>query len=329
MEYEVLYMDLRVAGQVLSTTFGKMQAHEGWPTDYSDPNHRPLKVITFLAAHATEAFSLAEIARFLELSKGSAHRVMTALTNAGFVSRHPRHKTYTLGMALVAIGQAALDRYSGISIAKREMARLKAELNVGFGATAIVNDAYLLLAREGTPRTHDGLTLVGERRVVVPSIGIGQVAWRSDDEIEAYLARGSAYLPDGVRDHLRACMPAIRRRGFSVAADGIGIHRLLKATVIPLGQPVEARFPESMLHDVGAISASEFQMLDWKEADGKGVNYVATPVFSPDGEVCMEIVMSGFAESLGLSDIKRYSAKLAQAADTVTNEIRGRKPKPW
>ena len=298
-------------------------------TDFSDPNHRPLKVITFLAAHATEAFSLAEIARFLELSKGSAHRVMTALTHAGFVSRHPRHKTYTLGMALVAIGQAALDRYPGIGIAKREMARLRAELDVGVGATAIVNDEYLLLAREGTPRTHDGLTLVGERRVVVPSIGIGQLAWRSEDEIEAYFAKGAAYLPDGVRDHLRTCMPAIRRRGFSVAADGIGIHRLLKATAIPLGQLAETYFPESTLHEVGAISASEFQMLDWREADGRGINYVAAPVFSPDGDVCMEIVMSGFPESLRLPDIERCTAKLAQAADSVTHEIRGRKPTPW
>lgn len=313
----------------MSRILGAMHGHEDWASDFSDPNHRPLKVITFLAAHATEAFSLAEIARFLELSKGSAHRVMTALTSAGFVARHPRHKTYTLGMALVAIGQAALDRYPGIGIAKREMARLRTELNVGFGATAIVNDEYLLLAREGTPRTHDGLTVVGERRVVVPSIGIGQLAWRSQDEIEAYLARGSAYLPDNVRDHLRACMPAIRQRGFSVAADGVGIHRLLKATVIPLGQRAKALFAESTLHDVGGISASEFQMLDWKEMDAKPVNYVAAPVFSPDGEVCMEIVMSAFPESIRLPAIERYAAKLAQAADAVTKEIHGRTPKPW
>src|SRR3546814_5448366 len=92
-------------------------------------------------------------------------RVMTALTDAGFVSRHPRHKTFTLGMALVAVGQAALDRYPGVAIARREMVRLNAELNVGFGATAIVNNEYLLLGREGTPRTYDGLALVGERQI--------------------------------------------------------------------------------------------------------------------------------------------------------------------
>lgn len=298
-------------------------------SDFSDPNHRPLRVITFLAAHATEAFSLAEIARFLNLSKGSAHRVMMALTESGFVSRHPRHKTFTLGMTLVAIGQAALDRYPGVAIAQREMARLKAELNLGFGATAIVNHEYLLLGREGTPRTYDGLTLVGERRIVVPSIGIGQIAWRSDKEIAAYLDSGTAYLPAEIRAHLERAVVAIRRRGFSMAAEGTGLHSLIRATVISPGESDDEAVSAEAIRNAGEIPACEFQMLDWDEAQGKGVNYVAAPVFSPEGEACLEIVMSGFPEGYNRTDLERCTAKLVQAADLVTNEIRGRKPKPW
>jgi DNA-binding IclR family transcriptional regulator len=295
----------------------------------SNPNHRPINVVSFLAAHPTEAFTLAEIARNLALSKGSAHRVMTALTETGFVSRHPRHKTYTLGLALVAIGQAALERYPGIGLACREMARLTAELNVGCAATAVVNDEYLLLGRAGTPRTYDGLTLVGERRVVVPSIGIGQMAWRSEADIEAYLQKGAAYLSDDIRRHLLATFPKIRRRGFSMAANGLGIHRLIEATIIPPGHAAEAGIQREALNAVGEVSASEFQMLDFSDAGRRGVNYLAAPVFSPEGEVCLEIVMSAFPDKLGSHDIARYAAKLVQAADTVTNEIRGRKPKPW
>jgi hypothetical protein len=114
-----------------------------------------------------------------------------------------------------------------------------------------------------------------------------------------------------------------------MAADGIGIHHLLKATVIPLGQAAEAHPTAFALPAAGEVSVSEFQMLDFAEAEGRGVNYVAAPVFSPEGEVCLEIVMSAFPEKLGLRDIERYTAKLVQAADIVTNEIRGRKPKPW
>lgn len=297
--------------------------------DFSDPNHRPLRVITFLAAHAMEAFTLAEISRFLNLPKGSAHRVMTVLTDAGFVSRHPRHKTFTLGMALVAIGQAALDRYPGIEIARREMARLQAELKLGFGATAVVNNEYLLLGRQGTPRTYDGLTLVGQRRFVLPSIGIGQIAWRSEQEIEAYLANGESYLSPEVREHLRRAMPAIRARGFSMAAEGIGLHNLIKATVISPEQPENTALSSAAITGVGEISAAEFQMLDWDEAKEMGINYVAAPVFSPEGEACLEIVMSAFPKDLSRADLQRYAAMLVQAADLVTREIRGRKPQPW
>ena len=39
--------------------------------------------------------------------------------------------------------------------------------------------------------------------------------------------------------------------------------------------------------------------------------------------------MSDLPEGLGRSEMERYAAKLVQAADLVTSEIRGRKPKPW
>jgi DNA-binding IclR family transcriptional regulator len=321
-------MDYGVFLQNLSSGPAALEAASNM-TDFSDPNHRPLRVVTFLAAHATEAFTLAELARLLALSKGSAHRVMMALTEAGFVARHPRHKTYTLGMALVAIGEAALERYPGIAIARREMSRLHAELGVGCGATAIVNDEYLLLGREGTPRTCDGLTLVGERRLVVPSIGIGQIAWRGEDEIAAYMAKGAPYMNAELHDHLVACFPEIRRRGYTMAANGTGIPRLIAATIIPLGQHAGDALPVDVLHGVTEIPPSEFQIRDIVEAAGKGVNYIAAPVFSAEGEVCLEIVISGFPEHLGVQEIERYATKATQAADIVTSEIRGRKPKPW
>jgi DNA-binding IclR family transcriptional regulator len=295
----------------------------------SDPNHRPIKVVTFLAAHPTESFTLAEIARHLSLSKGSAHRVMTALTETGFVHRHPRQKTYSLGIALVAIGQAALEKYPGIELARREITRLVAELDVGCSVTAIVNNEYLLLYRAGTPDAYDGLTLVGERRFVVPTIGIGQMAWRSEQEIEKYLDRGAAYLTDAVRRHLLASFPVIRRRGYSMAANGMGMHRLIRETVMPIGLGSDGT-PElaSLARDAG-IPMEEYQMLAFAEAAGKGVNYLAAPVFSPDGEITFEIVMSCLPFEMSEAEFERYARRLLLAADIITKETRGRKPAAW
>lgn len=290
--------------------------------EHSDPNHRPLKVLNFLAAHATESFSLAEIARFLELSKGSAHRVMTALTDAGFVTRHPRHKTFTLGVTMVAIGQAALERYPGIEIARREMARLRERLGIGLGATAIVNDEYLLLAREGLPRTQDGLAIVGERRRLVPSIGIGQIAWRSAADVEAWLARGAHYLDDRIRDHLRAALPIIRQRGYSMAVSGMGMHRLIEASIVPAGAQAEHHaFPA-----IGEMSLNEFQLLGLEDAMNAGVNYIAAPVFAPEAEVAFEIVASNIPKQQTVVELEQVIHAVVQAAALVTSEMRGRKP---
>lgn len=294
-------------------------------SEHSNPNHRTINVVGFLAAHPTEVFTLAEIARHLDLSKGSAHRVMTALTETGFVSRHPRHKTYSLGMALVAVGQAALEKYPGIEYTRREMIRLATELNAGFAVSAIVNNEYFLLAREGLPQSHDGLTLVGERRYVVPPIGIGQMAWRSQSDISAYLATGP-HLNEAVKQHILAAFPVIRRRGYAMAANGTAIRRLMQAAVIPLGQHTHDIPSSTFSEHPPEIPPEEFQLLDFADAGGKGVNYMAAPVFSPEGDICFEILMSGLPVNLDEGELQRYAARLVQLADTVTKETRGRKP---
>ena len=93
--------------------------------DSSGPNARVIDVMNFLAARPTESFTLTEIALHLGLSNGSAHRVLTTLAESQYLSRHPKTKTYSLGMALVAIGQAALAKHRDIDIARRELTRLE------------------------------------------------------------------------------------------------------------------------------------------------------------------------------------------------------------
>jgi DNA-binding IclR family transcriptional regulator len=145
--------------------------------DRSNPTNRVLGVINFLAAHPAENFSLAEVARQVGLSKGSAHRLLTTMSEANFLSRDEKNKTYSLGVALVAVGQAALEKYRGLEIARREMARLTQELTVQCSATAVVGEDLLILAKEGVPQSHEGLNRVGERRPMIPPMGICFVAW--------------------------------------------------------------------------------------------------------------------------------------------------------
>lgn len=158
-------------------------------SEVSNPTERVIDVLNFLAAHPTETFTLAQLAKHLRLSNGSAHRVLTTMTRAQFLSRNEEHKTYSLGSALVAIGQAAVEKHRGIEVARRELSRLAVELNVQCSASAVVDGDLLVVVREGSPQSHLGLTRVGERRPFVPPWGICHVAWGSEEAIQTYFAK--------------------------------------------------------------------------------------------------------------------------------------------
>src|SRR3546814_11594689 len=76
-----------------------------------DSSRRIVRLINFFAAHPTESFTLSEVVDQLSISLGSAHRALRSLADARYLVRHPAHTTYSLALALVAVGQAALARH--------------------------------------------------------------------------------------------------------------------------------------------------------------------------------------------------------------------------
>ena len=295
-------------------------------TDISGTNNRVVDVLNFLAAHPTEAFTLSELAEHLELSNGSAHRVLTTLTEARYLSRHPKHKTYSLGVALVAIGQAALEKHRGIDIARREMARLTDELSVQCIATAIVDNEMLFLAKEGMPQTHDGLNRVGERRPFVPPLGLGHIAWADKKVIAEYLARAQSTLSDSMRDYLKTALDVIRQRGYAIAANGSALRALRQTTTFATDRQRDDSYWSRMHELIGALSEKEIQIFDIAEAGGIGISYISAPVFSPTGAVTLELALSGIPENLRVGEIERYAQRLGAAAAIVTSETHGRMP---
>lgn len=57
------------------------------------------RALDLLAAHPGQQFSLKEIGQALGVSGASMLAVLQALTDLGYLARHPRHKTYSLGPA--------------------------------------------------------------------------------------------------------------------------------------------------------------------------------------------------------------------------------------
>lgn len=295
-------------------------------TEAVGPTNRTISVISFLAAHPTEAFTLSELADHLGLSNGSAHRVLTTLTQTRYLSRHPKHKTYSLGVALVAIGQAALEKHRGIDVARREMARLTYELKAQCIATAAVDGELLFLAKEGVPQTHDGLNRVGERRPFVPPMGLGHVAWAGRHALTDYLARARLSIDDAMGDYLVTALHTVRRRGYSIAANGDALRALRHTSQLPIDRQRDDAYWTGVYELIGHLSEKEIQLLDIADADNGGISYISAPVFSPAGTVALELVLSGMPANLDINEIEHYAQRLRATAAIVTSETHGRMP---
>lgn len=312
--------------RIVATVISLAEPSAAAAGDVTGPNARVIDVINFLSAHPLESFTLSELAAQLGLSNGSAHRVLTTLTDARFLSRHPKHKTYSLGVALVAIGQAALEKYRGIDTARREMARLTTELKAQCIATVIVEGERMVLAKAGTPQTHEEVNRIGERQPLVPPIGLGCVAWSGETAIAAFLARVPVPLDDTMRAHIQASFRVIRQRGYSAGANGPVLRSLRQHTILPVGHPRDAAYWQGIHDHIARLTPNEVQLLDLADAAGEGVCYMTAPVFSPSGTVELELTLSGMPTGMSAADMERYGERLRSAAAIVMNEMHGRIP---
>jgi DNA-binding IclR family transcriptional regulator len=287
-----------------------------------------IDVLNLLTAHPTEAFSLAEIARHVGLTNGSAHRILTTMAGARFLSRDEKRRTYSLGVAVVAIGQAAVEKHGGIEVARSELGRLAAQLNVQCSANTVIEEEILVLVKAGKPQSHRGLTRVGERRPLVPPMGLCHVAWSGEAALDAYLKRSGAYLPESARERLHAALPLIRSRGYALAANGSDFGHKREALAPAAGKVQDEAYWSSVFGMVSRLTPNEMQIVDPADANEKGISYIAAPVFSPSGAVSLQLVITGLPTTLSVAEIDRYAEKLCAVAATITSETYGRPPEP-
>jgi len=248
------------------------------------------------------------------------------MADSRFLSRNEKHKTYSLGIALVALGRAALEKHRGIEIARKEIAQLALELNAQCSVTAIADGELLLVAKEGAPQSQAGLHQVGERTPLILPIAIGHLAWSGEQAIEAALLEASPYLSKALRKHTFAAVSAIRRRGYAIAANGPAMRGLRQSMISPNGYVRDDAYWAAMRDVISTMSEDELQLLEIPSKATTGLRYIAAPVFSPDGSVSLELVATGLPSNMGAKEIKRYAERLCAAAAVVTGEVHGRYP---
>lgn len=135
---------------------------------------RAARVLRTLAAGPKDGLRLSEVTEALDLGKSTAHRLLRALVDVGFVEFNEASKRYALGYGLFALGAAAR-RFRIVDLARPALSRLAAATGDTVYLSLRDGDQALCVDRctGGYPiRT---LTLdVGDRRPL--GVGAGSLA---------------------------------------------------------------------------------------------------------------------------------------------------------
>lgn len=286
---------------------------------------RAVDVLDFLAAHPLDAFSLSEIARALDVSMASELAVLRALAEAGYVHRHPRHKTYSLGPALVAVGRAALARHPVAEDARAEMRTLAERCDAECVASLVVGEEIVIVGAVGRPRREGADVRVGQRVPLVPPLGPVFLAWSEVEDVERWLRALGPGAGEAERARYRDALDVVRRRGFSVGLESGARAESGRALVELVGAPTDERLRGRVLDLIGAMR-NDYIALDLADREEVPVSNMAAPVFGERGEVVLALTLQGFAESMTGRAIAAVADRLLSSVLSLTRASGGRAP---
>jgi DNA-binding IclR family transcriptional regulator len=280
---------------------------------------RTVAVLNLLAAHPDTAFSLSEMCRRLEINKATAHAMLTALADSGFLLRNPRDKSYTLGPALIALGSAAAARrLELVEFARAPMQTLASDTGLQCVVSSAMGEEIVFLAVAGEIVPFGPHVRVGQRIPLAPPIGTVFMAWSLPDEVDTWLHRSADGKPLAAPDleRFRNGVRAVRRRGYSVGLepDVLGVR---------LGQSLDDH--EAVPPLLAELSHTSYLMDDFGGAPHR-IGHLAAPVFGPDERVAMVLTLYGFQKQLSGPDIAALAARLTATTREITFAVRGRHP---
>ncbi len=276
---------------------------------------RAADLLNFLAAHPDEPLSYSELSSRLGINQASTHSLLMALTECGYLSRDPKTRTFSLGAALVAIGDAALRGNPVVDETRVEMAKLAKELDMGAVALVRAGADALCIARAGPRRAQVDPPEVGQRIPIIAPLVSAFVAWASEAEVEQWLLRGST--SDLEQRRARESLERVRHRGYSVALEVPG-RRRLGALIADLAEDPHSEALRQQLHrTIEELGRASYQ-LDEVEGRKQSISTITAPVFDRHGEVCAAVSLQVFARALDPSGVAAIGDRLLDMTRSVS-----------
>ncbi len=286
---------------------------------------RTIQILDFLTTHPGRGFTLSELARQLLLSKATAYRILTELSNHAVLVRDPDSQEYRLGPALATMGAVAERSFPALNIGKREAQRLADQYDTECVLLMPTGEEILVIGRTGVHGPTSFGTNEGQRHPLLPPLGTIFLAWRSDEDIDAWLDRSGDQLSEEERDYYRQAIQVDRRRGYNIALEVhslFDLHDLYTAgnPYTPAGREVIRRMYGTLAHDRGYLALTD------NVPDNVELSSISAPVFGPDGGMLFAITLLLTGTGRRASDAPRLARALTRAAARVMTAIDGRLP---
>lgn len=183
---------------------------------------RAAQVLDYLAGRPTQPLSMTEIAEAVGVNAASTLAILQALTEAGYLVRHHRHKTYSIGPSLLITGHAARVRFEIADVVDAEVRQLATQFGTACTASMIAGEDVAVVASYGRSPTGASYQ-VGQRIRLAAPAGLVLMAWAPGDEVRRWLLRSVPVITDKLWDGMHAMLAGIRQQGYfaSVQSDRV------------------------------------------------------------------------------------------------------------
>lgn len=285
---------------------------------------RAIDIVDFLARFPERSFSLSEIVNGTQINLASCHAVLNALAEGGYVSRCPRQKSYRLGPALFAMGQASLASQPLLGRAKAAAEALRDELDTPTLVSTVIGEEIVGVIACNTPDGRTAGLNVGERMPLVPPVGASFLAWASDEAIEDWLGRAPPGQDAETISYWREGLERIRERSFQVELRAPESNAMAARMAEMASGSEVTRYKGELIKLVQTFGRHPAQPERIEKDEEYDIILIAAPIFDREGQCAYNLCLGGFAGPLNGGDVQVLGDKLVATSLQIMQADRAR-----